>query len=77
MREEETKDEFLQILSHLLGGILDLAEASIPPPQFRAFRKLLMDMFGEVRRNLNVRNNEMGRCGKARQWRERIVTMIE
>ena len=60
----KTNEEFSQVLSALLGKVLDLSEASIPPSQFRAFRKLVMDVFGEVRRNLNIKDMEQGRYGE-------------
>lgn len=66
MTEDEKKNEFLRILSSLLGRILDLSEASIPPSQFRAFRKLVMDVFGEFRRDLNVSNMDQGRSGESK-----------
>ncbi len=66
MRESKTKEEFSQVLSALLGKVLDLSEASIPPSQFRAFRKLVMDVFGEVRRSLNVQDMEQGRYGESK-----------
>lgn len=62
----KTNEEFSQVLSALLGRVLDLSEASIPPSQFRAFRKLVMDVFGEVRRSLNVKEMEQGRSGESK-----------
>ena len=46
-----------------LNRLLSVAEASLPPPQFRAFRKIALDEFG--RNGLESELRELVRNGNA------------
>ncbi len=43
-----SKEEILEVVRvSLIGPILQYAEASLPECQFKAYRKLVLDQFGE------------------------------
>jgi hypothetical protein len=50
--------EVFQTLEDLMKKTLDIGQTSLTEHQFRAFRKLVMDLFAEGRRSLQ------GRCGE-------------
>ncbi len=41
-----TKDDIIGVLNPRLSRLLQLAEAALPESQYRAFRKLALDEFG-------------------------------
>ena len=51
------------LVNRRLNRLLTAAEASLPPPQFRAFRKIALDEFG--RNGLESELRELARNGNA------------
>ncbi len=49
--------EVFQTLEDLMKKTLDIGQTSLTEHQFRAFRKMVMDLFADSRRSLQ------GRCG--------------
>lgn len=41
-----TKQQVLELINHRVTHILLVAEASLPPSQYQAFRKIVLDAFG-------------------------------
>ena len=54
--------EVMSLVHRHLSRLLTLAEASLPPPQFQAFRKMALDEFG--RNGLESELGELDRYGK-------------
>jgi len=42
-----TKQEIMDLVNRRVTHMLLVAEASLPPTQFQAFRKLMLDAFGK------------------------------
>jgi len=42
-----TKQEIIDLVNRRVTHMLLIAEASLPPTQFQAFRKLMLDAFGK------------------------------
>lgn len=43
------RDEVMKLVNSSLSTVLDAAEAALPEAQFRAFRKLALNQFGQAR----------------------------
>lgn len=65
--------DVLKVLNDSMGRVLDLAEASLPESQFKAFRKLVMDIFGDARRNLRKHGADADWCGLDKSKEEGVV----
>ncbi|PIR20467.1 MAG: hypothetical protein COV45_06035 [Deltaproteobacteria bacterium CG11_big_fil_rev_8_21_14_0_20_47_16] len=65
--------EVLKVLNGSMGRVLDLAEASLPESQFKAFRKMVMDIFGDARRSLRVHGAGLDWCGENKSIEEGVV----
>lgn len=62
MNHKNTKSipEVRELLNQFMKHQLDLAQASLPSEQFKAFRKITLDFFADFERNLRVKNAESG-----------------
>lgn len=47
------KEEILEIYNEAMKHILLVAQSSLPESQFTAFRKIVLDRYGEAQRKLN------------------------
>jgi len=57
-------ERVLETYTEVMKSILLLGAASLPESQFRAFRKFVLDRFGEARKKvLSILGN-----GQARRW---------
>ncbi|GEM_PF-2660651 len=64
--------EVFQAIETLMKKTLDIGQTSLSEHQFRAFRKMVMDVFAESRRSLQ------GRCGATGKTKvQEAVTMSE
>lgn len=54
----------IELVNHRLTRLLTVAEAAMPPEQFRAFRKIALDEFG--RAGLQKELDDIGRQGSGR-----------
>lgn len=43
------RDEVMKLVNTSLSEVLDVAQAALPESQFRAFRKLVLNQFGQAR----------------------------
>ena len=47
------KEQILEIYNEVMKQILLVAQSSLPESQFTAFRKIVLDRYGEAQRKVN------------------------